>query len=198
MSIITYEIGCTWNNDDALEKINNHLADGYVVLNVSTYTYDSEVTERWTLHKPETVAAVDANKLQVRSIKSIERASTFSNSAKTYFDFWRCVLDNDDKVNIFDHPDESRNTFKIVTEQGWGKVFEDTDEGIEYELEASIPVTVTYDGQWYSIVGIQLIWRYMVANDIIDENAILSHYDHRDSVESDDETESSRTAETDE
>lgn len=173
------EVGVSYLTDNA-GTLDKKLADGWEVLHVSTYTYDHEVTERWTLRKPEKseVTTSQPQNVQVRAIKSIERTSTWSNSAQKNFDFWRCVLDNDEKVNVFDHPDDKRNTFKIVKAQGWESIFADTDEDIEYELDdAPIPVTVTFDGEWFSVVDIQNIGHYMKAHSITRESSILPHYD---------------------
>lgn len=100
--------------------------------------------------KPETVSPVDT---QVRAIVSIECAETYSKSTEQYFNFYRCTLDNGEKVNIFDHPDKKRNTFDICRAQGWESALEMT-AGSSMDYETPIPCTVSHDGEWYSMVAI--------------------------------------------
>lgn len=182
--IISFEINLglsTW--DEVYSAIEAKISEGFEIIDTVAYQHDGEPIQRFTLRKPDAVATVDANQLQVRSIVSFERTSTFSKSAKRHFDFWRCVLDSGDKVNIFDHPDDERNTFKIAIKQGWKDIFADTDEDIEYEPKVPIPVTVMFDGDWFALVDVQSIGRYMLASRIMDVSEILN--DEGESADSD-------------
>lgn len=165
MTIKTFDtcVAPVFNN--AHDDINKCLADGYVVLNVSIYTYDSEITERWTLHKPDNQQTVDANNLQVRAITQIERKETYSKTARKNFSFWACTLENGEKVNVFDHPDESRNTWKIAESKGWGD-WEVLGEGVTETYYPPVPCVLSYDGQWYSLVNImeEHQWRFAYDN----------------------------------
>ena len=51
MAIEIYEIGVTYTlgEEDSYEQIDKRLSEGWVVLSVSLYEYDREITERWTL-----------------------------------------------------------------------------------------------------------------------------------------------------
>lgn len=156
MTIIIYEIGATWNNDDGLVAIDKHLSDGYTVLNVSTYAYDGEVTQRWTLRKDENAAAPQAAatvKTDIRAVVSIECRESYSKTARQNFKFFTCVMENGEKVNIFDHPDSSRNTFKIAENAGWFHL-SNLEVGDLRNYDPALPITVTHDGEWYSLVNI--------------------------------------------
>lgn len=91
---------------------------------------------------------------QVRVIVSVEPASTYSKSTQAYFTFWRCELENGEKVNVFDHPDESRNTFQIAKQRGWETYLSDLVEGSTYTPYPAIACTVSHDGDWYALVDI--------------------------------------------
>lgn len=92
-------------------------------------------------------------KTEVRAVVSIACRQTYSSTAKQHFKFFTCVMENGEKVNVFNHPDESRNTFKIAKEKGWGHWL-DAKVGENWKTGTHIPVTVSWDGEWYSLVDI--------------------------------------------
>jgi len=98
----------------------------------------------------------------VRAIVSIECCETYSRSTQRNFFFWRCTLESGEKVNIFDHPDKSRNTFQIAQGQGWAEFLIGMDMDIDYEMIPPVPVTVSHAGEWYSLVGIMARANYTV------------------------------------
>lgn len=128
------------------------LEAGYTVIAHAVYDIAGVTYERWCLKSPNQEQPVQA--VQVRAIVSIERDQTYSKSTEQYFDFWRCVLDTGKRVNIFDHPDESRNTFKAAQAKGWYKPLKDMDQDIAYGQDVPIPCIVSFDGEWYSLVDI--------------------------------------------
>ena len=106
MTILKFDISLKpYKAMEHIEEIEHALTTGWQVLNISTYWFNQEQYERWTIHKDETKAAATpllAN-VQVRAIVSVECRETYSKSTQQYFKFWSCELENGEKVNIFNH-----------------------------------------------------------------------------------------------
>lgn len=160
MTIHTFDyiIG-TSQSSGYIYSVDELLSEGAQVIGHTVYTHDDDVHERWTLRKDETKAAATPlpQNVQVRLIQQIEVRETYSKSKQQMFKYLRCTLDDDsDFVNIFDHPDSERNTFKIITERGWFDL--DDPEwlyvGREIELVYPVAVTISNDGEWNSLVDI--------------------------------------------
>lgn len=162
MTIHTFDYiaGTNFPLSDEIKKliaIDELLEQGGVVVGHTVYVYDDDVRERWAIRKDEKAAATPLSNVQVRLIQNIEVRETFSKSKQQMFKYLRCMLDDDsDFVNIFDHPDDSRNTFKIITARGW---FDDLPDdwlyvGLEIDLDIPVAVTISNDGEWNSLVDI--------------------------------------------
>jgi hypothetical protein len=164
MTIYTFQyILNTSAESKTLIAVDELLASGGTVIGYTVYTHDDDVWERWAIRKDETKAATPLlQNVQVRAITSFECRETYSKSRNQHFKFWTCELDNGEKVNIFDHPDESRNTFKIMKAAGW-ETLEQMIVGETYEPNPPIAVTVSHDGEWYSLTGIIKNEHYVTA-----------------------------------
>ena len=135
-------------------EIDNLLTDGYEIINTAVFKDNGVPWQRLMLRKDETkAAATPLTNVQVRAITSVECRETYSKSTQQYFKFWTCELDSGDKVNVFDHPDASRNTYNIVKAAGF-LTWEQMSVGDTFEPNPPMPVTVTYDGEWYSLADI--------------------------------------------
>jgi hypothetical protein len=138
------------------QEIDEMLTEGYEIISSAVFDDGKVPTQRLIFRKDDNAAAaktVEAVKTEVRAIVSIECRETYSKSTQQNFKFWTCTMENGEKVNVFNHPDESRNTFKIAENKGWGLLLS-MDVGEEKEYFPEIAVTVSHDGEWYSLVNI--------------------------------------------
>ena len=159
MTIKTFEISLA-HNEPFPAELANLLDNGWEVRHISPIMdfENHKFHERWILHKDETKAATPLlTNVQVRLIQQIEVRETYSKSKQQMFKYLRCTLDDDsDFVNIFDHPDDARNTFKIIKERGWFDLDDPDwlDVGREIDPDLPIAVTISNDGEWNSLVDI--------------------------------------------
>jgi DNA polymerase-3 subunit epsilon len=142
-------------HEDRVAELNHLLQAGYEIILSSTDIYDAIAWYEFVLYKADDTQPVATN-ARWDAITSIEGAETYSKSQGKLFRFWRCQLASGQKVNIFDHPDDARNTFKIVAAVGWEDTFSDINLfGIALEeFYTPIPCWVSSDGEWLSLVSI--------------------------------------------
>jgi hypothetical protein len=145
------EIGVTYNTHEALEILGKRLDDGFQIIGHSSYTYDGEVTELYTLYKPEKSAAIEETQgaLVMTQITMIQRDETKNNQRP----MWRCETATGEKVNIFLNVDDpSKDSFNLFEKAGWG----DFLMGIYLysQAQAEIYVALRKDGQWWNIVAV--------------------------------------------
>lgn len=137
-------------------EIDELMTDGYEIINTVAF-FDGDVPyQRLMLRKDENAAAIQQAapvKTEVRAIVSIECRETYSQTAQQDFKFFTCVMDNGEKVNVFDHPDKSRNTFEIAENAGWHHL-QNLEVGDIRHYSPAIPVVIGHDGVWYSLVNI--------------------------------------------
>lgn len=148
------ELGSVWINPDSIDAVDFQQNAICTVHSGNLKVLISDEDGHALVAKINSEKSAQPDNVQVRAIVSIEKDITYSKSSEHYFDFWRCVMDNGEKVNIFDHPDDSRNTFKIVCDLGWEDWFADTHENSENMMHPPVPVTVSFDGKWYALVSI--------------------------------------------
>lgn len=145
------EIGITYNTHEALEILDKRLNDGFQIIGHSSYTYDGEVTELYTLYKPEKSAAAEDGQgaLVMKTITLIQRDETKNNQRP----MWRCTTETGEKVNIFQNVDDlSKDTFNLFEAAGWGDFLNDIS--LYSQRQTEINVALRKDGQWWNIVAV--------------------------------------------
>lgn len=132
-----------------LAEMKRLLDAGYTILDSWNDSHSGYNIRQVLLHKPED-ATVSAQNWRTEVLTGIEVKSTYSKTEQSSFDYLRCSFRQSKFVNIFDHPDESRNTWKFVKNRGWTWV----------EFQGAImnsypvPCTLTFDGEWFSLIDV--------------------------------------------
>lgn len=145
------EIGITYSTEN-LEILNKRLSDGFQIIGHSTYSYDGEVTELFSLYKPDSIPApkVETDSLVLATITTIERGETKNNQRP----MWRCKTDTGEKVNIFLNVDEpAKDSFHLFEQTGWASVLNEIF--LYSEADVSIVVAMRKNGQWWEIVKVK-------------------------------------------
>jgi hypothetical protein len=141
-------------------ELDTLLNEGYQVIGSGV----QGMSQAFTLYKPDggiqPTAKPQPQNTQVLNIESIECRETLSKSTNQYFKFWSCVDKFGAKVNIFDHPDISRNTFNIMKAADWGH-WAEMAVGETNELDTPLPMLVSHDGEWASLVSVTPRYAYM-------------------------------------
>jgi len=145
------EVGLTYAMDNQLSTLNEKLGEGFQIIGHFCYTYDGEVTERFTLYKPDNAAPkVESDSLVLATITTIERGETKNNQRP----MWRCKTDTGEKVNIFLNVDEpAKDSFHLFEQAGWAHILNDIF--LFSEIDSSIVVAMRKDGQWWEIVKVK-------------------------------------------
>lgn len=133
---------------ESVTKLQSYLNDGYVIKDAFNGSHDEYEIRHYLLFREDT--SPKFSKVETVTLYNVEVKTTFSKSQNVSFDYLSCKFGNGKTVNIFDHPDEARNTWKIAENKGWDW------QGLQSVLMDGYPVpaTVTYDGQFYSLVDI--------------------------------------------
>lgn len=185
MTITTISFALDSNEPVLIQHLEDLLTEGYAIIDTVAFVANGVPYQRMMLRKDENAApdkAIEPVNTQVRAIVSIECRETYSKSTQQNFNFWTCILDNGEKVNIFDHPDESRNTYKICKKAGWDLLGLSVADVRDYD--PPIPCVVSHDGEWYSLVSIihsylwiDLAWHYTPAETPQEELPLDIEYD---------------------
>lgn len=130
--------------------LHDYLDKGYQIIDSFDAKSGTWNVRQYLLHLPEDNSQKIEGLMTV-SLRDLSVESTFSKSAKQSFDYLKCEFSDNKYVNIFDHPDSERNTWKICLNRGW------TWEGIQTAIYKGYPIsaTLSYDGQWYTLVDIE-------------------------------------------
>jgi len=146
---------------DDIADLDARLNEGYTLFDVYVTSGGITTYRVFTLWKADTSLKKPILTGDLRLIDSITRKQTFSKSTSQYFDFWKCSYVNGGGfVNIFNHPDTERNTFKILIDAGWQEIFEKLDYDVAIELETLLPLVVAHDGEWFKLEGIIKLEEY--------------------------------------
>lgn len=140
-------------NADALAELSEKLADGYIILDKYKTTNRHTTYRTFVLHKADDAPKPARGNLAMAHY--ITRVQTYSKSINQHFDYWKLELTNGKAVNVFDHPDGERNTFKIAVLEGWETAFKRLDYDATHGLEINIAVVVSNDGNWLKLEQIQ-------------------------------------------
>lgn len=138
---------------ETLAELGDKLNGGYTIVDTFETTNHTTTYRTYTLYKADSNSEAVAGELAM--VRYVTRKQTFSNSTKQYFDFWKFSLTNERDVNVFDHPDQSRNTFKIAIDAGWEKCLKQSNYDDLYTLPTLIAVVVSNDGNWLKLEQIQ-------------------------------------------
>lgn len=143
-------IGLSYSTQGTLEYLNQKLAEGFEVIGHSSYAYDGEISETFTIYKRDSVGpAVETNSLVLTSIATIQRDQTKNNQRP----MWRCKTHTGEKVNIFLNVDEpAKDSFHLFEQAGWADLLNDL--GLYTEIDTRIYVAIRKDGQWWEIVKV--------------------------------------------
>lgn len=137
---------------EAIEELDRYFHDEYRIVDTYESTNKTTTYRTYVLYKSEaapiaaTAAAANAGAIDLAF--KITKKQTYSKSTKQYFDYWRLDITDGRMVNVFNHPDDSRNTYKIVQKAGWGDLWEQLADECTYLMVNPLPVTVTLDGEW--------------------------------------------------
>jgi hypothetical protein len=139
---------------EAITELNKYLTDGYAI--IDTFTSENRTTtyRTYVLHKAEITPKRENFWAEINLATNIEKCETFSKSTNQTFNFWRLGLIGGDKVNVFNHPDSERNTFKLAQIAGWGDLWDEIELGVKYWLKSPIPVSTVKDGEWFKLTQI--------------------------------------------
>lgn len=136
-------------NADALLELAERLHDGYAILDKYDTTNRQTTYRAYVLYKPDNAPKPASGNLAMAHF--ITRLQTCSKSTEQHFDYWKLELTNGRTVNIFDHPDSERNTFKIAILEGWEIPFKRLDYNSTHGLEVNIACVVSDDGNWLKL-----------------------------------------------
>lgn len=147
----------------SMATMATYLEQGYTVIDSWDSEHGDYQVRQMLIYKADD-SAVTAQNWRTEMLHNVEVKTTFSKTHDEYFSFLRCSFRSNQFVNIFDHPDISRNTWKIAQERGW------TWERLQDALMNGYPVaaTLSYDGQWFSLIDIIDAHEYDIISEIID------------------------------
>lgn len=147
----------------AIDVMKDYLENGYTVLDSWNDSHGGYNIRQFLLHKPDDTTKI-VKDMDVVYFNSVEVKSTYSKSHQLNFDYLRCGFGHNKFVNIFDHPDTTRNTWHICENRGW------TWENLQDAIMNSYPVTVTlsFDGDWFTLVDIMAKTEYDFMCEVID------------------------------
>jgi len=142
-------------NADALAELAAKLAEGFTVLDKYDTTNRQTTYRAYVLHKfDEKPLKVENVWAEINLASNIEKCETFSKSTNQTFNFWRLGLIGGDKVNVFNHPDNTRNTFKLAEIAGWSDKWQELEIGRKFWLKNPIPLCVVKEGEWLKLTQI--------------------------------------------
>jgi len=139
----------------AHEELNELLSAGWKIIGHSTYQEtESDVLlnyERFTLHNPDgTGVALRSDDLILTGIVQAERGETSNSNSP----MWRCMTEDQHAVNVFQHEDPQKDTFRLFEKCGWG------DELLAIPLyrtkifESPIQIAMRKKGKWWEVVAV--------------------------------------------
>lgn len=132
----------------SLAKLGALLEAGYIILDSYDSTHLSLVGRQYLLQKPS--AALDTGRLEAVALYNCTVKNTWSKTHNVQFDYIVTNFLGSKAVNIFDHPDATRNTWQICQAKGWDW------QGLQTALNDAhgIPAIVSFDGDWYKLIDI--------------------------------------------
>lgn len=168
-----------WVNPEAIDAIDFFQRDEAFIVtgNISIKVTHNEANRLIGLINGDTKPT--AQNIQVHSIVDFHRATAHSKSTNSDFDMWRCNFGGNKPVNIFDHPDASRNTFDILRKRGWEEYFKETIQDAQVEPIMPISCTLSFDGEWYTLIDIMEYQQHKILVDL--------HYGHLPYIEEEEE-----------
>ena len=150
-------------NEEMMAEFSQYLDDGYTVID----SFDSQggviLYRQYMLFKadkPTGAAAIAGNVGILQLAHAITKKQTWSKTANQYFEYWRLELANGRFCNVFNHPDMSRNTYKLVQDAGWTDLWELFNLDETYVLDTPIAVVVSEDNEWLKLEQITAFMEY--------------------------------------
>lgn len=139
---------------ETIAELDKCLNDGYTVIDMYDSSHGTVTYRTYILRKADNAPGATGATGSMKLALAITRKQTYSKSTQQNFDFWKLDLNDGKMVNVFNHPDTSRNTYQLVTDAAWGDLWELFQVGETYVLDNPLPVMVANDGDWLKLTGI--------------------------------------------
>ena len=135
----------------AEKALNDALNDGFQL--VTQYIADTPLSTHviFVLHKKETPAPKGTPAHIIR----VERDNFYSKTSGDYRSMWRCTTKEGYQVNIFDHADPLRNTFKLFEDANYDGYLKTMAVG-QIDLWETYPIAVELriNGDFWNVVSV--------------------------------------------
>jgi len=147
----------------AIDELDSYFKDEYRIIDTFESSTQTTTYRTYVLYKddkPPTAAANAGNAGILQLAHAITKKQTWSKTANQYFEYWKLELANGRFVNVFNHPDMSRNTYKLVQDAGWTDLWELFNLDDTYVLDTPIAVVVSDDKEWLKLEQITAFMEY--------------------------------------
>lgn len=140
---------------ESQDEFQRLLESGWQILDSFDASHHLDITRCYVL---QFEGKIEPTESQLHMLYEVEIKSTYSKTHDTNFDYISCKHGLAQLLNIFDHPDPERNTWKICESRGW------TWQGLQYAIMHGmpVPVRVSHDGDWWSLVDIMPVGVYFL------------------------------------
>lgn len=129
--------------------LHDYLSKGYQILDAFDVKSGTWNVRQYLLYMPDDVRE-DVSKLMLVHLYDCSIEQAYSKTYDVSFDYLKCEFSTNRYVNIFDHPDNDRNTWNICTNRLW------TWEGFQEQIYKGygVQAIITKDGDFYKLVDV--------------------------------------------